>query len=119
MNEMTPYFALVGVLMIALALPMILRRVPPNGFYGLRVPATFKDEQVWYDANAAAGRDLLVLGMLVILFGLVPPLFGWSGESHGYAWSLLVGGGAVLMAVIGWRRANRMLAARAGTPHRE
>jgi uncharacterized membrane protein len=41
----------VGVVMVLLSLPMALRRVPPNHFYGLRVPATFADQWVWYEAN--------------------------------------------------------------------
>jgi hypothetical protein len=119
MNDPTIFFALTGLFLIVVALPMLLRRVPPNGFYGLRVPATFKDEQVWYDANAASGRDFVLLGLFVILFSLVPPWFGWSGETHWFAWSLVIGGGAVLTAMLSWRRANRMLAARSGTPRQE
>ena len=52
------WFAASGLLMIVFGVPLILRRVPPNAFYGLRVPATFKDEQVWYDANGNGLQDL-------------------------------------------------------------
>jgi len=111
-SEPTVWFVLVGVFLIAVSLPMLLRRVPPNALYGLRVPATFKNEQVWYDANAASGRDMVVFGLIVVLFGFMPPRFGWSGETHWLAWSLVVGGGAVVTAMLGWQRANRMLKAR-------
>ena len=45
-------FALTGLLLAGLAVPLMRRRVPPNGLYGLRVAATFADEEVWYEANA-------------------------------------------------------------------
>ena len=101
-----------GVIMIALGIPMKLRRVPPNPLYGLRVPATFKDAQVWYDANAASGRDLILLGGWTLAFGLLPRWLGWSGDSHLMAWGFSIAAGALLMAIVGWRRANRMLRAR-------
>ncbi len=104
-----PTFAIVGVVLIALAIPMALRKVPPNPLYGLRVPATFRDDQVWYDANAAAGRDMMLLGGWTLAFGLLPPWFGWAGEAHAIAWAISLAAGSVIMAIIGWRRANRML----------
>jgi uncharacterized membrane protein len=67
-------FPLVGLLLIALGYPMSARRVRPNRWYGLRVPATFADETVWYDANAVAGRDAMGLGALVTAIALVLPL---------------------------------------------
>lgn len=115
MTEPTLVFALVGVLLIAVALPMLLRRVPPNAFYGLRVPATYKDEQVWYDANAASGRDTVLLGVFLVLFGVVPRWLGWSGASHALAWSIAIAAGSLLMTAVGWRRANRMLEAKLET----
>ena len=60
-------FPVVGLLLIALGWPMAARRVPPNRWYGLRVPATFADEQVWYVANAVAGRDMMALGALIVV----------------------------------------------------
>ena len=35
-----------GLVFVAIAIPLIRRRIPPNRLYGLRVPATFVDE--WY-----------------------------------------------------------------------
>jgi uncharacterized membrane protein len=56
-------FVAVGLLCIGLAIPLIWRRVKPNKTYGLRLPATFADEWVWYEANARTGRDLLYGGL--------------------------------------------------------
>ena len=98
-----------GVLVIVFAIPLILRRVPPNGFYGLRVPATYRDETVWYDANAASGRDLVLFGILSIVAALLPPVLGWRGEPHHFAWGVAVAVGAIVLTMVGWARANRML----------
>ena len=103
-------FAAVGVLLMALAIPPMRRRVPPNATYGLRVRATFADPDVWYEANAASGRDLFGLGAALLVAALVVP---WVAGR--WAPPLLTGGaviGALAMARRGTRHANRLLAER-------
>ena len=63
MSELLPLFVAVGLLFIGLAIPLIRRRIKPNKTYGLRLPATFADEWVWYEANARTGRDLIYGGL--------------------------------------------------------
>ena len=60
-----------GVLLAAVALPLILRRIPMNHFYGVRVAAAFTSDARWYDINAYGGRLLFVYGVLVALFGVL------------------------------------------------
>ena len=98
-----------GLLFVLLSIPMIRRRVPPNGLYGLRVPATFADEWVWYEANARSGMDMLWLGALLIVLALVLPLVRVSEGTYFSVWIGVTVVGSVAMAVIGWRRANRLL----------
>ena len=64
------YFG-VGLLVAALALPMIYDKIPPNGFYGFRTPRTLSDPNVWYPANRVAGRNLAVAGVIVSTTALV------------------------------------------------
>ena len=103
-----------GFLFVVLSLPLIARRVPPNALYGLRVPATFADEEVWYEANARSGRDMLRLGVALIVLALVLPLTGIALGVYALVWAAVSVVGALLMAVVGWRRANRLLRSRAG-----
>lgn len=103
------FFAGLGFLLALIAVPLILRRVPPNPFYGLRVPATFRDENVWYDANAAAGRDMVVLGVLIIVAAFVAPALGARDMALAVTWGAVGVGGAMAIAVVGWVRAERML----------
>src|SRR5438874_1638746 len=60
-----------GVLLIAISLPMIYEKIPPNGFYGFRTPRTLSDPNVWYPANRVAGRNLAVAGVIVSTTALV------------------------------------------------
>lgn len=103
-------FAATGLLFVGLSVPLLRRRVPPNDLYGLRVPATFADEGVWYDANARSGRDLLVLGLLIVgcAAGL-PLLTRLSPEAYGITMTALLVGGALTLCITGWRRARRLL----------
>jgi hypothetical protein len=64
-------FVFVGALMAGLSLPLLLRRVKPNSLYGFRTPRTLSDENIWYEANAFAGRWTLGLGVLFALISIV------------------------------------------------
>ncbi len=71
-------FVTIAILSIVFGLPLADRRIPPNHWYGVRIPATFADPHVWYEANAQAGRELAVLGVLYLvvalaLAGKLPP----------------------------------------------
>jgi uncharacterized membrane protein len=88
-----------GFLLAAVAVPLWLRRVPPNGIYGFRVPKTRSDPVVWFDANAYAGRQLLVFGLGYATFGAL--LAGWPGIGpDAYAWSCLAVVAVGLVAVV-------------------
>jgi uncharacterized membrane protein len=103
-------FPFVGLLLIALGWPLATRRVRPNRWYGLRVPATFADETVWYDANAVAGRDVMALGTLVVAVALVlPHLVEFRSETYAGVCAGVLGIGSLILAVRGWRIANRLL----------
>ena len=56
------FFTILGLclLLILVAIPLALRKVPPNVIYGYRTRATLADEDVWYEANAYFGRRLIV-----------------------------------------------------------
>ena len=103
-------FAAIGVLLVALGLPLSRHRVRRNYWFGLRVPSTLADEEVWYAANAATGRELSMLGAAIVVVSLVvgPSLVG-SEDVSAAILGVFAGAGAVCVSLIGWRRANRML----------
>ena len=97
---MNPHTLLVvsGPLLFVLAIPLWMRLVSPNVLYGVRTRATMADETLWYDVNAACGRDLAVAGALVT-FGT------WVIDAHSAAWvpelrNLAIA--ALLVVSLGW-----------------
>jgi len=109
-EAMLPVVSLVmGWFFIALAIPLIWRKVPPNHWYGLRVPATLADERVWYEANARAGRELLALGVLIIALGALLYFVTMPFWLSLLVWFVFIMGGLIVFVVRSWRFANRLL----------
>ena len=103
-------FPLAGLLLIGLGWPLAARRVRPNRWYGLRVPATFADHSVWYDANAIAGRDMMIMGAAVGAIAVVlPAIFELRDEAYTGICAGVLGLGSLLLALRGWRLANQLL----------
>jgi uncharacterized membrane protein len=106
-------YTFAGALFVALGIPLMRRRVPLNGAYGLRVPATCADERVWYEANARTGRDFVVLGVVMVLLALgIPLLPVVSKLAYDIVLTALTIGGVIAVAAVGWIRASRILRAR-------
>jgi hypothetical protein len=84
-----------GLLLSALSIPLILRRIPPNGLYGFRVKATLENPDLWYAVNAYSGWRLLAAGLSAVVaavgLAFVPGL-----TLDGYALSCLAVMGFVL-----------------------
>src|SRR6516225_9331499 len=58
-------------LIFVLGIPLILRVVPPNRFYGFRTPTSYSSADAWYQINFATGLALVVAGIvagLLVLF---------------------------------------------------
>jgi hypothetical protein len=68
-----------GPLLFVLAIPLWMRVVPRNVLYGVRTRATMADPALWYDVNAACGRDLAVAGALVTVGA-------WVIDARSAAW---------------------------------
>lgn len=108
-------FTAAGLLLAGLSLPLIRRRVKPNALYGLRVPATLADESVWYEANARSGRDLLSVGLVLLMLTLLLPLVpGVTEETYTFGLAGILILGVLSSCILGWRRANRLFAERRG-----
>jgi SdpI/YfhL protein family len=53
-------YIIAPLLIVAVAIPMILGVVPPNGIYGFRTSYTLSSEDVWYRANRISGIATVV-----------------------------------------------------------
>ena len=65
---------------------------------------------------ARSGRDLLVFGILIVGFAIVLPLY-LTTEHYSLTMTVVLATGALLLCVVGWRRANRLLAERRTSSH--
>src|SRR5579859_2064094 len=64
MDTLSNLYVFLGIVMVVIAIPLVLRKVKPNPIYGFRTPFTMSREDVWYDINAYFGRWLLAIAML-------------------------------------------------------
>lgn len=97
MNSLMWTFVATGVLFVALGIPMAQRRVPPNPWYGFRVPKTLApgNERIWYDANEYSGKWLIGVGIALTAASVfLRALPGINKDT--YSWSVL----AVLMTAM-------------------
>ncbi len=60
-------YVLSGLALLAVSVPLIRRRVPPNPWYGFRVPKTLSNPNIWYPVNEYSGRELYKTGLRTIL----------------------------------------------------
>lgn len=99
-------YIVVWGLCIGLALPLMLRRVKPNYWYGFRTRKTLSDERIWYEANAYTGRLLLWLGILGILATVslyFVPGFCANPEAYMQIMTLLTVGGLGVLLLLSFR----------------
>lgn len=106
-------FFLVAALFIGLAIPLLRRAVPPNYLYGIRTRAALSDPAVWYETNVQGGRDLVTVGVLLLVTAggllLVP---GLSIDAYIFSCTGVLVLGTLWLAVHGWRTGKRLLAER-------
>jgi SdpI/YfhL protein family len=64
-------FIVAPVLMFVLGIPLALKLVPPNRFYGFRTSTTFSSPEAWYQINFATGLAMIAAGIVSGLFVLL------------------------------------------------
>ena len=56
-----------GILLTVISLPLIVRKIKPNPFYGFRIQQTLDDPEIWYATNQYFAKRLLVVGLVQTL----------------------------------------------------
>lgn len=92
-------FAFTGLLFIGIAQPLIQRRIPPNGFYGFRMPDAFSSDAVWYAVNEYSARLLRKLGITVLVS--IPVLLAMElpGMFFGLTMTVIILGGTAAVVI--------------------
>ncbi len=88
MNLLLSLYAFSGLLLAGLSVPLIRRKIPPNGLYGFRLPATLSDPATWYASNEYAGRRFLIVGLGTAV-GSIVLYFVFKPDIETYALSCL------------------------------
>lgn len=90
-----------GLILIGVSIPLVLKKIPPNQWYGFRVPKTFSSDHIWYEANRVAGIDFCLAGSVVVgasvVMNFISPMIG---EGLSVTVMLFVILGSLLAAVI-------------------
>lgn len=96
-------FIACGLLFVALAVPLLQRRIAPNGWYGFRVPRTLDNADRWYAVNAYAARYLIWGGVATAVIACVGFLPGISVDLYLWLMTVVVLIGPLVSLVLGLR----------------
>jgi uncharacterized membrane protein len=102
-----------GLLLSAISIPLALRKIGPNPLYGFRVKQTLEDPQVWYDANAHAGKGLICVGLISAITALALTTIPGLGIA-GYALSCtaVISAAMIVSLVLSFRYLERITRAK-------
>jgi uncharacterized membrane protein len=98
-----------GLLLMALAVPLIRGKIGPNPWYGFRVRRTLDDPAVWYPANAYAARGLIVVAVAMIVFSTtfyLVPVF--TPPAYATACALVTLGSLAVCVIFSFRYLGRI-----------
>jgi len=59
-----------GLLLIAVGIPLILRKVKMNCLYGVRLKKSFESEGNWYAVNAYGGKQIALWAIPIVAAGI-------------------------------------------------
>ena len=107
----------VNFLLAVLSIPFLWGLVPRNRFYGFRIPATLRDDRVWYIMNRRVAREMIVAGFALAFSAA---MFDRVGLDTAFGRTLL--SIVTLMAVTGimmraWIAANRLARQKQAPPY--
>ena len=67
-----------GLILVLVAIPLRYEKIPPNSWYGFRLPATLSDPRIWYAVNKHSAARLIAAGvgtsLSALAFFLIPGL---------------------------------------------
>ena len=72
----------IGILTVLLSIPLILRIVPMNRVYGIRIRKAFISPHNWYAINAYGGKLLLAFGLVPAFIQLAWPRLRTAADQH-------------------------------------
>ncbi|HEU5402457.1 MAG TPA: SdpI family protein [Terriglobales bacterium] len=104
MRDAPPFVEFLSVLLpiinILVSLPLVLKLVPLNRWYGFRTRKTLSDESIWYEANYKGGMGLIVASVIALAARVV--IMQSFERGTGAVLSMFVLMGCMAMALVVW-----------------
>jgi len=100
---------IVGLLFIGLGIPLILRKVPPNHWYGFRLSKRVYEPDIWYPLNEYGGKLMVLIGAAMTGLGVgIYVVPGVQESVYIIAGPVILLLGVVVMTVLAYRRLRRL-----------
>ncbi|HAL46060.1 MAG: hypothetical protein A2Y12_06565 [Planctomycetes bacterium GWF2_42_9] len=64
---------LIGLLIVAISIPLLFDKVKPNQWYGFRTPKTLSNPEIWYKANKYMAKNMLIAGIIIMATFIILP----------------------------------------------
>jgi hypothetical protein len=64
MTELLVMFLISGVILVAIAVPLLRGKIAPNALYGFRIQDTLNDKRIWYAVNTYSAKWLVATGLI-------------------------------------------------------
>ena len=93
-----------ALLIIGASLPLAMRKVKMNDFYGIRSGKAFKSRDNWYSINAYGGKQLIAWSIPMLAAGLVSIFITFDNRPPELM-AVLFGAGPITlcMSIAAWR----------------
>jgi len=59
----------IGLVVIGVSIPLVLKWVPKNRWYGVRLKKSLKSDENWYAINAYGGKWMIAAGAVLAAIG--------------------------------------------------
>ncbi len=75
-------FIIVGLILMAISVPLKNGKVAMNHFYGVRLRKSFTSEKNWYLMNAYGGRQLVIWSAAMFVLGVLTLFIPFNGQEE-------------------------------------
>lgn len=105
MNPVGLASILIGLCTIALSIPLLIGKIPPNPRYGFRFKRALENESLWYEVNRYGAKHFILWSLFLIAAGFAMAPKGVLPDANwvDLAWSLFVLLTYLIPTLMAWR----------------
>jgi uncharacterized membrane protein len=98
----------VNLLLAVLSIPFVWDLVARNRFYGFRVPATLRDDHIWYVMNRRVAREMIIVGFVLAFCAAGFDRAGLNTSVERAFLTIVTIAALATVTIRGWVAANRL-----------